>query len=164
MKKKILSALVITAALFSTTPAFAAPRGAKAKCDSPAACTPRACCDSVKGKLPCPFEGLELTDAQKEKLKAIKRPACPDKRACADSLKTKDRPALTPEQKRAKRIEGRTGYLKSVKEILTPEQYVKFLENSFVNSPVKGKKDKKDKRGPGNCKDRRGGDHRGPRR
>lgn len=50
---------------------------------------------------------------------------------------------------RAKRAEKaasaknmRAEYLKNVKAILTPEQYVQFLENNYVNAPQHHKKGK----------------------
>ncbi|MCF0218314.1 MAG: hypothetical protein HUK14_00895 [Muribaculaceae bacterium] len=64
-----------------------------------------------KGMKPCPFEGLNLTDQQMEQVKALRPEKCRK-----DSLKR----------------QSRQDYLNDVKKILTPEQYQKFLENSYV--------------------------------
>lgn len=72
------------------------------------------------------FEGIELTDAQKEALKAL-RPERPErgdaKKEAADSTK-RERP--NPKKMRA-------DYVNGVKGILTPDQYVIFLENIVIN-------------------------------
>lgn len=67
----------------------------------------------------CAFEGLNLTDAQKEQLKAVAKKHAESK---------KDKTAKKEARKEATRT-----YLAEIKAILTPEQYVQFLENSFVN-------------------------------
>ncbi|MDE6279619.1 MAG: Spy/CpxP family protein refolding chaperone, partial [Paramuribaculum sp.] len=103
-----------------------------------------------------PIEGLNLTDAQKQQLSEI----CPfgpgkdkkdrkdrkefdgkksDKRdkAQAPGQRRKFSPEQADSMRRAmmtKRIDARKDYLAKVKDILTPEQYVQFLENSFVNA------------------------------
>ena len=78
-----------------------------------------------------PFEGLNLTADQQAKLEALKQ-NCPmkaDKQKADKQDKKNDRKA----DMMAKRIQGKRDFLAQVKSILTPEQYVQFLENSFVN-------------------------------
>ncbi len=79
------------------------------------------CCDKAKCDSKClnPFEGITLTADQQAKLDVLKsnKEARPDRR----------------QMKRE--------YLAKVKEILTPDQYVVFLENSFVNTPMRPHKD-----------------------
>lgn len=109
-------------------------------------------CDKKECKAPVcnPFEGLNLTDAQKQQLGEI----CPfgpgkdkkefdgkknDKRdkAQAPGQRRKFSPQQADSMRRAmmtKRIEARKNYLAKVKEILTPEQYTQFLENNFINT------------------------------
>lgn len=125
MKKSILSMAVVAVSLF-TFGAMAQTSCTK-KCDK--ACDKKECCKGEtrcdkEGKRPCPnpFEGINLTQEQKDKLKDMapckKQEACKKKqRECRDSVA------------RAERV----GYLKNVKGVLTPEQYVQFLENMFVN-------------------------------
>ena len=75
-----------------------------------------------------PFEGLTLTDAQQSKLKEVT-----DKQKAQRTEKKKEA-GKQREQARQERKTKRSAYLKEVKAILTPEQYVTFLENAY-NSP-----------------------------
>lgn len=89
----------------------------------------QACCDTVEcvQLTACdPFATLNLTDDQKTKLQALKpqRPTKEDRQAAR-------------EQKRNARQMQRKVYLDQVKAILTPEQYVEFLEVSYL-TPDKG--------------------------
>ena len=60
-----------------------------------------------------PFAGIELTD---------------DQRAAVDSLQTGQR-----QSQRQLRRQSRREYLDQLKQILTPEQYVQYLENLAIN-------------------------------
>lgn len=122
MKKKIFSATIL-ALSFIALPAMAqnckqgtCPEG-----------NTTACCTEGKAKAGngCvnPFEGLNLTDAQKEKLKAIERPC----------RKAAERNRETRQQCSTERRNDRVKFLADIKAVLTPEQYVQFLENNFVN-------------------------------
>lgn len=71
------------------------------------------------------FEGITLTDQQKEALKAL-RPQRPERPAKKDSVATDTVARPNPKQMRA-------DYVNGVKNILTPEQYVVFLENVVIN-------------------------------
>lgn len=94
------------------------------------------------------FEGLNLTDQQKAELKEIcPKPKCEGEKAKCDSAatectarpdcpKAKDRAdrrpePVNPEEAQAKKAE----FLSKVKAILTPEQYIQFLENNFSFGP-----------------------------
>ena len=85
-----------------------------AKCDKPCAKM-----GDKKCKKDCPFEGLNLTDKQKEQIKGLRT-----EKSLNDSLRNK----------------ARADYLQNVKSILTPEQYVQFLENSYMKAGEKGNK------------------------
>ncbi|MBD5358220.1 MAG: hypothetical protein HDR88_14715 [Bacteroides sp.] len=90
------------------------------------------------------FEGIELTDEQKTKLNAISfaNHSSADVKKGKDLKKEKDgekQEKMTPEQMRqlreervAKQQEDRKTYLMQIKEILTPDQYIIFLENSYT--------------------------------
>ena len=94
-------------------------------------CTKQNKCDKECHKGMNPFEGLNLTADQQAKLEALKQ-NCPmkaDKQKADKQDKKNDRKA----DMMAKRIQGKRDFLAQVKSILTPEQYVQFLENSCVN-------------------------------
>lgn len=137
MKKKIITSLVALAALVAL-PAAAqkAATGSDATAQQKEQCQKKEGkkCDKVQGKKEArrqhqrveAFAGINLTDSQKVALKALR----PERR-----------------QKDFKKIEGvkndsikfrpdgrkmRADYVKGVKGILTPEQYVVFLENIVI--------------------------------
>lgn len=93
-----------------------------------------------------PFEGLNLTDAQQSKLKDLgcpfakgDRKACPDGQQCKPGdKKDQNGKAARPsrEEMAKKMLDARKDYLAKVKQILTPEQYLQFLENSYTNRPA----------------------------
>lgn len=76
------------------------------------------------------FEGITLTQDQKDKLKALKKDT-------ETQRKTKSKASKEAMRSRAdsSRRAERRAYMNSVKEILTPEQYTKFLENVAANQP-----------------------------
>ena len=90
---------------------------------------------------PNPFGGLNLTADQQTKLEALKK-ECKEARMA----KAETRQKQAQERKNVNRVEAkkaRTEELAKIKAILTPEQYVKFLENSYLTGRH-GKKGAKD--------------------
>lgn len=140
MKKKIMTVTLAAIALFSTA-AFAQ----DAKPQRSGQKNTAECCKANENK-ECiqmlMFDGIQLTDSQKDQLKAIASPA--------KARQERDRKAKQECKAAAK--QDRQNYLNSVKSVLTPEQYTQFLENSFINAPAK-RHDRK-----GQC--RKGGDRR----
>ena len=127
MKKKLLG-LAIALFAAGTISSFAANTNDK-KCDKQD-CPKQQQCDKKDGECkkdrqcPNPFEGLNLTADQQAKLKELKGAGCCKERK--DGKANKDN-RVAPRQ--AKR-----DFLAKVKGILTPEQYVTFLENNFANA------------------------------
>lgn len=74
----------------------------------------------------CEFEGLNLTDAQKEQLKTIKEEQKAQCQANKEAAKAQK------EACKANRQEARKAYLEKVKAVLTPEQYTQYLENQAL--------------------------------
>lgn len=156
MKKGILSIAVVAASLFSfnaiaqdksatpdccNTPAQcvnaqACPANPQACPGNPQACpgNPQACPGNPQAcpaQRPCadPFAGINLTQEQQTKLTAL-REKCKTNRAAADKAR-KDRFQQRDSMVRANKKQR----LEEVKAILTPEQYVVFLENMVVANP-----------------------------
>lgn len=119
-----------------------------------------------------PFDGVQLTDDQQQRLQALQQGLGPVQLTPEQQAKIKENPNLTKEQKqqlkqerKAKKLEAKKKYLNGVKEILTPDQYVVFLENCYIYSPqnqgkatkMKGYKnqDKKDKKAKKGKRDRK---------
>ncbi len=78
------------------------------------------------------FEGLRLNDAQRASLYKIATTR--DSTLKANMLRLK---AQRKKMRRAcdsSQSASRSLYLKGIKDVLTPEQYMTFLENSYVNS------------------------------
>lgn len=114
------------------------------------------------------FEGINLTDAQKAKIKALREEQRAQKEAAkkARGEKKENKESLTAEQrqqmraeKQAKRQQAKENFNAKVKAILTPELYAKFLENTkemAAHKDSKGMKmdGKRTKDGKGNRTDK----------
>ncbi len=136
MKKNIIAIAVMAVATLSASSAFAASKDDK-KCSTPD-CTKKECkadtqCDK-KGCLqaPCPFADLNMTAEQQTKLQALQTEVQQQKQAKREELKSNRDKAREEGKKYAQ--DSRKDYLAKVKAILTPEQYVQFLENSYLNA------------------------------
>lgn len=83
-------------------------------------------CDSKNKKsctAPCVFDDLNLTDAQKQQLKQLKDSQL---QACKEARQA------NKQARKDARTNCRRDELAKIKSILTADQYVKFLENSYV--------------------------------
>lgn len=86
-----------------------------------------------------PYEGLTLTDAQKSKLAELDSKRMADRKAKMEARKAevKGQKGEKNEADIKARMEARKAdkleYLKEVKAIIGPDQYVVFLENFYVN-------------------------------
>ena len=94
-----------------------------------------------------PFDGVQLTDDQQQKLQVLRQGLGPVVLTPEQQAKIPQNPNLTPQEKqqlkkerKAKKLEAKKNYLKGVKEILTPDQYVVFLENCYFYSPASKQK------------------------
>ena len=92
-----------------------------------------------------PFDGVQLTGDQQQRLQVLQQGLGPVVLDKAQQEKIKENPNLTPEQrkqlkeeKKAQKLEAKKNYLNGVKEILTPDQYVIFLENVYLYAPQQG--------------------------
>lgn len=104
------------------------------QCNQPQTCNQpcdTACarpCDSPRF---CPFDGLNLTEAQKQKFKELRAQKQQAKQAKKEAKR--DAKAERKADRKADRKEAKKAQLAEIKSILTPEQYLLFLENNFVN-------------------------------
>lgn len=73
------------------------------------------------------FEGITLTPDQQTKIDALKADCKANREKCKADKKA------AKEQARADRKQAKRDYLNKVKGILTPDQYVVFLENIVVS-------------------------------
>lgn len=125
MKKKLIVAAIV--AFAATGISVSAQKPATGAC-----CTETQCKEQGDCKRPCPFDGLDLTDAQRAQLKELQKQCVEQTKAYKDKDKAARREAA--KQRRAEK-------LAKIKEILTPEQYIKFLENQYLNAHNKVKGD-----------------------
>lgn len=148
MKKTILglAILALSVANFSAS----AQKNNKAcpqVCPSAQTCCAEQPCQ-VKGDCTL-FEGINLSDAQKAQLKDLR---AKNSQACkANEKARKEEARKDREAAKAERMANKRQYLQDVKSVLTPDQYVLFLENFFVNGGDNRGFNNKDFRG-----DRRG--------
>lgn len=123
--KKFLLALAVVA----MTAGMANAANDKKQCDKKEAtkCEKTVCPEKMQGACELrEFQGIELTDAQKTQLKALKS-ECKAKKVEAKQAEKAEK-ARKMDACRA----DRQAYLEKVKGILTPEQYTKYLENQKV--------------------------------
>lgn len=125
MKKIFIALSVIAAATFGVN---AQNPSAKTVCPQAPCCNVKAG-DKARCTAPNPFEGLNLTEQQQKKIDEL-RQATRQQKLANDSIRKANR-----DQKMRDFKNKRSEYLKSVKAILTPEQYVQYLENSYINAP-----------------------------
>lgn len=140
----------------------------------------KAKCSKADRKAFNPFEGITLTADQQTKLDALKAECkarreackgcanCPQQANCDKNCKPGEKcakaecPVAAGKDKAVDdRMQQRRDYLNKVKAILTPEQYVTFLENMAVSRPAghhgyKAKMARHDRKGHGMRHDHHG--------
>ncbi|MDE6161587.1 MAG: hypothetical protein K2F77_08005 [Muribaculaceae bacterium] len=136
MKKKFTTiALALMAAFgigaLAQTPAPTCGKADKGHCEK-AMKAPRACNDSLEAVIL--FEGITLTPEQQTKINAIKAERKQGMEACrAEKKQARD---AARKDRMDTRKQCRRDYLAKMKDVLTPDQYVVFLENMVVNRPA----------------------------
>ena len=126
MNKKVLFASIIAlSGIFATA---SAQKPQQNCCTDGQACTEQNCKPADKKGAYNPFAGLNLTEQQQAKLDALKQ----EKQAAREAAKKDkaDRKQLDRQQAKTARSEE----LAKIKAILTPEQYVTFLENNYLSA------------------------------
>ncbi len=136
MKKFILALAVV-----AMTAGLANAANDNKQCDHKGAakCEKTVCAEKKQGACELrEFQGIELTDAQKTQLKALKADCK------AKKVEAKQSEKAEKARKMDARRADRQAYLEKVKAILTPEQYTKYLESQKVGHarPHRGGADK----------------------
>ena len=125
MKKILIATLILAAGIGSS---FAQqPANCKSACPDNKECTKATSAREPKCCIANPFEGLNLTQEQQTKIHDLKA-ECKTRCDKAKADKKEQRAERASQQRT-----NRADMLAKLKGILTPEQYVKFLENNFVN-------------------------------
>lgn len=88
-------------------------------------------------RLPAPFAGLDITEAQRTKLNELKTRVRQERKEAAKAARTEK--GERNKAARQARIDAKKKYLAEVKSILGPEKYVEFLENSYISCGKAGK-------------------------
>lgn len=139
MKKKIIAAALFAITLVSFPSLAQQPEQTAAKCTEQTCtqsekCTPQKC---------NPFEGLNLTEQQQASIKELQKQRADQ--AKNEKEKARKDKAQRDSSARENRRQSRLAYLQQLKGILTPEQYVSFLENSYAGNSNrdKARKDRK---------------------
>lgn len=146
MKKKIATVAVALSALIAL-PAMAKNPNSNNNCSlsncNTEQCAPGQCSNpgQKQRQRPNPYAGIELTPEQKTSIDAIetarRQPTDSAARAQAREARQQQR------QERAQaRQDKRRDYLNQVKGVLTPDQYVIFLENIVMQQPAQGNHDR----------------------
>ncbi|MDE6556528.1 MAG: hypothetical protein K2K55_06145 [Duncaniella sp.] len=139
MKKKVLSLAVLMASVF-TFGSMA--QTTDVQKDNSRPCKEAKCQKAGKADIerqsPNPFEGINLSADQQTRLQAVRETAKMQRKALKaekEAKKSADRADRLAQMKK-----NRQDYLVQIKEILTPEQYVTFLENVYVQQAPMFKK------------------------
>lgn len=120
MKKKILSIALVLAGLMGTSAMAQSPA-------TPQQTTTQATSRPAAKNRPNPFDGLNLSEKQQAEIKALREGCKAERQKIAEKEKAEKKEMKEQRMKDAKE------YLAKVKDILTPEQYVQFLENAYLN-------------------------------
>lgn len=134
MKKKILGLAMIAVSLMAFS--------SQAQQPSTQNCTNKDNCKNTenicKRAKTALFQGINLSDAQKQKLASLKesrQKLRAEKKKAAEAEKIRTNTLRADERQKQKRE-----YLQEVKEIIGPDNYVLFLENMVINGGGRGHK------------------------
>ena len=143
MNKKVIAAAVVALAGIFSSNAFAqqAVENNK-KCSDKTECTRGKGVKHDKMNVVSPFEGLNLNEQQQKQLDELHATRTAEVKAAKEARKAEKEKAK--EARKAQFKARKADYLAKVKAILTPEQYVKFLENQYTKVKAEGKKMKGD--------------------
>lgn len=160
MKKSILSFALLSIAMLGT-PAFAQHHKTascdrtcetQTECTASKECVDNKECDAVGDcKRDCDrFKGIELTDAQKKEIKALDNAVQTSRNELKDAMKAAKKDEKTARiDVRGKMNEIHAKYLADLKKILSHDQYVTYLENSYLSNQTPNRQAKIGQKVPG---------------
>lgn len=139
MKKTIMTVAIALSALLAM-PAFAQNPNSNGTPGTEVSCRGGQCHGErqgnrqakPKGNRPDPYAGIELSAEQRTALDAIET----QRRQARPQRQQQD--SVARAQRRQARTDARRGYLDQVKGVLSPDQYVVFLENIVLQQPGHG--------------------------
>lgn len=147
MNKKVVSVMMLCASLFTLSATAQNPNARRqtcpqtqcpveATCDNPGqqcAEAPAQCCTVL-------FEGITLTDAQKAKIQDLQKTCAANRKAqvCESREAAKAERCKIRQERDAARKAQKRAYLDGMKQVLTPDQYVIFLENAYMTPAPQG--------------------------
>ena len=138
MKKNLMTLTLLTASFFAFN-AFANPATDNKATDNTKVEAPAKGDKGpgMKANRPDPFEGLNLTSEQQEKLTALKDAQKEKRKEAMEQRKAEmeKRRAEAPAPEKMGRNTQQKEYLDGVKSILTTDQYIAFLENMVASQP-----------------------------
>ncbi len=131
MKKNILATAIVAMGIALSAPSFAQ-ENSSIKMTPPPTDSPQS---RQMAHEHCPlqadlFDGIELSDKQRGELEKYCKERAEKQHKNAEKYKNDRKKAAKGLRK--KYVENRKKDLKKYKDILTPEQYIKFLENNYL--------------------------------
>ena len=134
MMKKIFSVALVAAVSMIALPSFAQNTPDSKACEKTAECKKS---DKKECKEMKMLQGMTLTDAQKQQVKDLNEKTRKQRKESAEAAKAqkkqqKDSAKAAKKEMKAKREASKKEYLKELKSIVGPENYVIFLENQFI--------------------------------
>lgn len=143
MMKKIFSVALVAMSLVSM-PIIAQTTNTQQSCEQKAVCkegknnkNDESRVTKISKREAAMFEGMNLTDAQKQQIKELKANTLKQRKEKAEAMKAerKQQKAEAKEARKAMKEQAeaeKRAYLKELKKIIGNDNYVIFLENQFV--------------------------------
>lgn len=134
MKKTLMTVAVALSALVALPAAAQNPTNNSNSANTAQTCQTPGNCARGNQNRPDPYKGINLTPEQRTALDGIETSCRSERRQCCN----RDARAERRQARREEAGQRRRNYLDQVKGVLTPDQYVVFLENIVLSQPASG--------------------------